>query len=420
MKHSIPVDKLGPAGSLMSEAIQSCVHCGFCLPTCPTYSELAQEMDSPRGRIILMKEALEGKLPTEQVLPYIDRCLGCLACETSCPSGVEYRNLLGPFREKAETESKRSVAEKLKRKALLTILPWPGRFRIAAKVGMLARPFGRLLPDLVRSMLALLPKTLPSGIMLPEVAKPMGTPRARVALLVGCAQQVMDPQINDDTIAVLVRNGVEVLIPRGQTCCGALGWHVGAGEHARRFARKNLEAFPRDVDAILTNAAGCGSGLKEYPLILKGSAEESASKSFAGKVVDFGEFLDQLGMVTPPRTKGVPRVVYQDACHLRHAQGVTEAPRRLLRAIPGLELLEAEEPDICCGSAGSYNIDQPKIAADLGKRKVSNLLKTKPDWIVSGNIGCIMQVRSCMNGSGQTHQVVHLAGLLRRAYEEDL
>ena len=174
------------------------------------------------------------------------------------------------------------------------------------------------------------------------------------------------------------------------------------------------------MDAILTNAAGCGSGLKEYPLILKGSAEESSAKSFAGKVVDFSEFLDQLGLETPPRTKGVPRVVYQDACHLRHAQGVTEAPRRLLQAIPGVELLEAEEPDICCGSAGSYNIDQPKIAVNLGKRKVSNLLQTKPDWIVSGNIGCIMQVRSCMNGSGQTPQVIHLAGLLRRAYEEEL
>jgi glycolate oxidase iron-sulfur subunit len=170
----------------------------------------------------------------------------------------------------------------------------------------------------------------------------------------------------------------------------------------------------------LTNAAGCGSGLKEYPLILKGSAEESAAKSFAGKVVDFNEFLDQLGMVTPPRTKGVPRVVYQDACHLRHAQGVAEAPRRLLRAIPGVELLEAEESDICCGSAGSYNIDQPKIARALGKRKVSDLMKTKPDWIASGNIGCIMQVRSWMNSFDQAPQVIHLAGLLRRAYEEEL
>ena len=420
MKHCIPIEQLGPAGSLMSEAIQSCVHCGFCLPTCPTYSELGQEMDSPRGRIILMKEALEGKLPTEEVMPYINRCLGCLACETSCPSGVEYGNLLGPFREKAETESKQSVAKKLKRKALLTILPWSGRFRIAVIIGMLAKPYRRFLPDLARSMLALLPKTIPTAIKLPEVAKPKGPTRARVGLLVGCVQQVMEPQINDDTIAVLVRNGVEVVIPRGQTCCGALSWHVGAGKHARSFARKNLATFPDDLDAIVTNAAGCGSGLKEYPLMLKGLAEESAAKSFAGKVVDISEFLDRLGLEVPPRTKGAPRIVYQDACHLRHAQGVAETPRRLLRSIPGVKLLEAKEPDICCGSAGSYNIDQPKIAADLGKRKVGNLLKVEPDWVVSGNIGCIMQVRSCMNDSDYAPKVIHLAGLLRRAYEGQL
>ncbi len=420
MKHNIPAEKLGPAGTLMAEAIQACVHCGFCLPTCPTYGELGQEMDTPRGRIILMKEALEGSLPTDRALPHMDRCLGCLACETSCPSGVEYRNLLGPFREKSEAERRRSVWEKLSRKILLTSLPFPSRFRWAARLGLLARPFAKMLPKMLRPMMELLPDKLPRAVALPEVSSPQGVPRSRVALLAGCAQQVIDPGINLDTIAVLVRNGVEVVIPKTQVCCGALGWHAGAGEHARKLARENLKTFPEDVDAIVTNAAGCGSGLREYPLMMKGLPEEGPAKHFASKVVDLSEFLDKLGFEKPPSAKGCPRIVYQDACHLRHAQGVVDAPRRLLRAISGIELVEAAEPEICCGSAGSYNIDQPRIAASLGKRKAGNLLDTKADWIVSGNIGCITQLRACLSGDEPFPPVTHLASLLRRAYEGKL
>ncbi|SVD92698.1 uncharacterized protein METZ01_LOCUS445552, partial [marine metagenome] len=258
----VPAEKLGPTGHLMAEAVQACVHCGFCLPTCPTYGELGQEMDTPRGRILLMKEVLEGGLSLERALPHVDRCLGCLACETSCPSGVKYRNLLGPFREKAESEHRRGLAERLRRSMLLATLPHPRHFRRAVRLGLLVRPMRRFLPKALRTMLDLLPRRLPRADPLPVHSPALGKRRARVALLAGCAQQVIDPEINADTLAVLVRNGVEVEVPQRQGCCGALGWHIGAGERARRHARVNLEAFPDDVDAIVTNAAGCGSGLK--------------------------------------------------------------------------------------------------------------------------------------------------------------
>lgn len=421
MKHALPVERLGPAGPAMAEAVQACVHCGFCLPTCPTYGELGQEMDTPRGRIMLMKEALEERLPLDEAMPYVDKCLGCLACETSCPSGVEYRNLLGPFRERAESRRKRGLVERWRRRLLLATLPEPGRFRVALALGLLARRFGRLMPSKVRAMLDLLPEALPARKPLPPVTSPEGKPRARVAMLAGCAQQVIEPEINHDVLAVLSRNGVEVIIPEEQTCCGALGWHVGAGDHARKLARANLKAFPRDVDAVLTNAAGCGSGLLEYPLVLKGEPEEEEAKRFAGMVMDWTVFLDGLGFEEPPEVKGALRVAYQDACHLRHAQGVTEPPRRLLRAVPGVELVEPTEPDLCCGSAGSYNLDQPEVAEGLGRRKIRDLLGTRAEWVVSGNIGCLMQLRSCMRKEvNEGPKVMHLGGFMRRAYEGEL
>ena len=421
MKHALPVERLGPVGPEMAEAVQACVHCGFCLPTCPTYVELGQEMDTPRGRILLMKETLEGQLPLEKALPYVDKCLGCLACETSCPSGVEYRNLIGPFRERAEQTRKRGPVKRLRRQLLLLTLPKPGRFRVALVLGLLARKFGRLMPSGFRAMLDLLPESLPVKRPLPKVTSPEGKPRARVAMLAGCAQQVLEPEINHDVLAVLLRNGVEVIVPEGQGCCGALGWHGGVGDHARALARTNLKAFPRDVDAVLTNAAGCGSGLLEYPLVFKGEREEDEAKRFAGMVMDWTLFLDELGFEEPPKLKGALRVAYQDACHLRHAQGVTEAPRRLLRSVSGVELVEPAEPDLCCGSAGSYNLDHPEVAQGLGRRKVKDLLATGADWIVSGNVGCLTQVRASMKKESTVGpRVTHLAGFMRRAYAGSL
>ena len=421
MRHNICTDALGPAGVLMGDALQACVHCGFCLPTCPTYKELNQEMDSPRGRIILMKEVLEGDLSLESALPHIDRCLGCMACETSCPSGVEYGNLLGPFREMVQKQRKRKLGEKLRRKLLLMLLPFPRRFRLAVKLGLMARRLENLLPKGLRPMISLLPASLAKTTKLPSVISPKGKPRARVALLTGCAQQVLDPSINQDAVDVLVRNGVEVLVPPDQTCCGALGWHVGEGDGARAFARKNLSVFKENVDAIVTTAAGCGSGLKEYPLLMKGRPEEGDARNFSSKVMDFSEFLCKVGLVeTPPPTKILKRVVYQDACHLLHAQGVSTSPRKLIQSISGLELLEVKEAEICCGSAGTYNMDQPEIAKDLGKRKVLNLLGANPNWIVSSNIGCITQMKLHLQNRQDSPPTIHLANLLRMAYERKL
>ncbi len=400
----------------MAEAVQTCVHCGFCLPACPTYAVLGQEMDSPRGRIVLMKSVLEGDLPLEAALPHVDRCLGCLGCETACPSGVRYRELISPFRQKAQEERRRSAAETLRRTALLQLLPYPSRFRWAARLGGIAKPFRALMPKSVRPMLDLLPDTLPPADMLPALVPAQGIRRARVALLAGCAQQVLAPQINRATLLVLAKNGVEVVIPHRQVCCGALAWHVGAGDAAREFARKNLAAFPRDVDAVLTNAAGCGSGLHEYPLMLRGHPEEAAAGEFAHKVQDVCAFLDALGLSAPipePDRKWV--VAYHDACHLSHAQGVRAAPRNLLRSIPGLELREISDGDICCGSAGSYNVDQPAIAAELGRRKVVRILETGADFLVSGNIGCLTQIATHLRSAPRCIEVLHTVELLARA-----
>jgi len=298
----------------MAEAVASCVHCGFCLPACPTYLALGEEMDSPRGRILLMKGALEGELSQEEVLPHVDRCLGCLACVTACPSGVEYGELLTPFREMTEKGRSRSPMEELTRTLTNQTLPYPGRFRAAAVLGRLTRIFKPFLPAALRTMLDLLPEKLPP----------------RVALLSGCVQQVLTPGINRATVDVLTSNGVEVVIPPRQGCCGALSMHTGAADQARALARRNFEAFNlSEVDAVVTNAAGCGSGMHEYPLLFAGEAEEQAARNFADKVQDVTVFLDALGIQPPPALPAPMTVAYHDACHLAHAQGVTDAPRRL-------------------------------------------------------------------------------------------
>ncbi|HEY6229586.1 MAG TPA: heterodisulfide reductase-related iron-sulfur binding cluster, partial [Verrucomicrobiae bacterium] len=261
MQHSIQPEKHGQLGEPMAHAVQSCVHCGFCLAACPTYSELGQEMDTPRGRIILMKQVLEGNLPWENAKPHIDRCLGCLACEPACPSGVPYRDLISPFRTVAQAHFKRSAGEKLRRFLASQTIPYPRRFRAAAFAGGLAKKLRPLVPSVLRPMIDLVPSSVPRPHRLPRVSPAVGERRGRVALLAGCAQQVLDPDINIATIEVLTRNGVEVVVPAEQGCCGGLAWHTGDLEAARSFARKNLEAFPTDVDAIITNAAGCGSAM---------------------------------------------------------------------------------------------------------------------------------------------------------------
>jgi glycolate oxidase iron-sulfur subunit len=416
MQHIIAGADLGPQGPAMVAAIEKCVHCGFCLATCPTYKVLGEEMDSPRGRIYLMKSALEGELSVQETLPYIDRCLGCMACVTACPSGVEYGNLLAPFRALAERQRSRSLEDTTTRILVNQTLPYADRFRLAAMGGNLAKPIKGALPAKLGAMLDLLPTDVPSGAPLPEVIPAQGERRARVALLAGCVQQVLSPTINQATIAVLTQNGVEVVIPRGQGCCGSLALHTGAAAQARSLARHNLAIFPDDVDAIVTNAAGCGSGMHEYGLLFAGTAWEDRARAFSTRVQDISVFLDALGL-HPPRGLAAPRTVaYHDACHLAHAQRVTQPPRRLLAQIANLKLVEIPEAELCCGSAGTYNLEQPELAFQIGRRKAENILSTGATEIVTGNIGCMTQIRTHLAGLGKPLPVRHTVELLAEAY----
>lgn len=416
MQHEIPVDKIGPNGAVMAGAVSACVHCGFCLAACPTYKVLGEEMDSPRGRIILMKNVLEGGFSAQDAAPYIDRCLGCLGCVTACPSGVQYGELLTAYRAFTENQRERPAIDTLARKLTKETLPHPGRFRAAATAGKLAAPFKGAMPGPLSAMLSLLPKEMPKGEPLPDKMEAAGKRRARVALLTGCVQSVLTPQTNWATLRVLVANGVEVVIPQGQGCCGALGMHTGDAAGARELAEANLKAFSLDVDAIVSNAAGCGSTMKEYELLFRGTRFEEKAHAFAAKVKDISEFLDALGLVTPQGLPEPVKVAYHDACHLAHAQGIVAAPRRLLKAIPNLTLVEIPEGELCCGSAGTYNIEQPAIANMLGERKVRNVLKTDAEVVATGNIGCLIQLRTHLANAGTPLPVVHTMELLDAAY----
>jgi glycolate oxidase iron-sulfur subunit len=411
MQHDIPKEKIGPMAEPMADAIESCVHCGFCLPTCPTYVVTGEEMNSPRGRILLMKNVLEGNMPLEEATPYLDPCLGCVACVTACPSGVQYGDLITPFRMKAENERERDWFDNTLRRFVLETLPYPGRFRAAATLGQVAKPFKKLLPQRMAGMLELLPESVPKAQPLPEVYPAEGERRARVALLAGCAQQVLAPDINWATLRVLAKNGVEVVIPKEQGCCGALAAHTGVAWQSKQFAKHNLTAFPKDVDAILTNAAGCGSGMHEYPLWLKGEPEEEDAKLFSKRVKDVSVFLSELGFKAPKPLRKPLRVAYHDACHLAHAQGVTLQPRQLLKQIESLTLLEIVDGELCCGSAGTYNLEHPTIAKELGTRKAKNIADTGAQAVATGNIGCLTQLQTYLEVP-----VYHTMQLIDKAY----
>lgn len=416
MLHAIPTDQLGPLGEPMAKAVSACVHCGFCLAACPTYHELGQEMDTPRGRIVLMKEVLEGKMSFEAAQPHVDRCLGCLACEPACPSGVPYRDLISPFRALAAQKTSRGLLERLRRFLAAQAVPFPSRFRLAAMLGRIGRFLP--MPKALKPMLELIPDELPPAQTWEARYAAQGEKRAQVALLLGCAQQVLDPDINTATIEVLTRNGVEVVIPRGQGCCGGLAWHTGDLDAARSFARRNLDAFPDDVDAILTNAAGCGSAMHEYHLVLRGTPDEARAESFRHRVMDVSVFLAKLGLREPLREMKL-KAAYHDACHLSNAQNVRRQPRDLLKAIPGLQLLEIADAHLCCGSAGSYNMDQPEIAASLGEQKAKHIIATGAEVVVTGNIGCMTQVRLHLKKLGSPIQVKHTMQVLRDALSEE-
>lgn len=413
MQHAITPETHGPLGEPMAHAIQTCVHCGFCLAACPTYQELGQEMDTPRGRIILMKQVLEGALDWSNAQPHIDRCLGCLACEPACPSGVPYRDLISPFRALAQPHFKRPLPQRLQRWLASQTVPYPNRFRVAAWMARLGQAFHPLVPRFLRPMLDLVPPELPPAQTWPAVSFAQGERRARVALLTGCAQQVLDPDINTATIEVLTRQGVEVVIPPLQGCCGGLAWHTGNLEAARAFARQNLNAFPADVDAILTNAAGCGSAMHEYHLVLRGTPDEPRAEAFRHRVVDVSVFLARLGLRDLPPSAKPQRIAYHDACHLANAQNVRSEPRRLLRSIPGVELLELAQSHLCCGSAGTYNMDQPEIASSLGEQKARAVIATGAETVASGNIGCLTQLSVHLRKLGSPIRVRHTMQVLR-------
>ena len=421
MQHKIAPDSSGPLTAPMADAVSKCVHCGFCLAACPTYQELGQEADSPRGRIVIMKEVLEGTLTVADAEPHVDACLGCLACEPACPSGVPSRDLISSFRATTHPQRKRGMGEKLRRKLVSATIPHPGRFQLAAMSGRLAKPLAPFLPKSLRPMLELIPnESLPPLVVYPPVISPEDgiKKRARVALVLGCAQQVLDPDINDATVEVLTRNGVEVVIPKTQGCCGALSWHVGDLPAAQKFAINNLSAFPADIDAVITNAAGCGSGIHEYPLILKGTSAEAAAQAFAERTCDISVFLSRLGDLAPfPDSGQTHRIAYHDACHLANAQGVTAEPRDLLKKIPGVELVEIPDGGTCCGSAGTYNIDQPDIAKSLGQAKARAIESVTPDLIATGNIGCLTQLKTHLDNAVPAR---HTIQILRDAYRNDL
>jgi len=374
-------------------------------------------MDSPRGRIFLMKEVLEGKVELERALPYVDRCLGCLGCVTACPSGVEYGDLITPFRAFAEENRHRSLYDRFLRWFVLSTLPYPGRFKFGVRMGSLFRPFQRFVPGRLGEMMNLLPEKLSPLPPLPEHVPAEGNRRARVALLAGCAQQILAPEINWATVRVLAKNGVEVVVPKSQGCCGALAAHTGAAHQARTFARHNLKAFPKDVDAIVTNAAGCGSGVHEYGLWLKGTPEEAEANQFAHRSKDVAKFLADLGLVAAAKFKKPTSVAYHDACHLSNAQKVRSEPRRLLQSIENIILKEVPEGDICCGSAGTYNIEQPDIAARLGRRKAEAIFSTGAQAVATGNIGCMTQIRTHLGLLEQPIPVYHTMEILDRAYQ---
>lgn len=406
----------------MAKAVAGCVHCGFCLPVCPTYQTLGEEMDSPRGRIFLMKEVLEGALSASDAAPFVDRCLGCLACVTACPSGVEYGSLLTPYRAKVEDQLPRSWSARTFRRIVLDTLMNPGRLRMAlafAGLGRLVRP---LLPRPLGSMVDLSATSATSASAdvssMPTVVLAQGTRRACVALLQGCAQQVLAPRITAAAARVLSANGVEVHLLPPSACCGALAAHAGRMDMGRPRARQLLDHLRPEsaYDTILTTTAGCGSAIHEYPLWFAGTPDAARASALAAATMDVSVFLDRLGLVTPlmlPPT----RVAYHDACHLAHAQGVRREPRTLLAAIRGVTLVPLADSDTCCGSAGIYNLEQPEVAEALGARKAAAIGAAQVDVVATGNIGCMAQMsRHTSVGAGpRPAEVLHTMELLARA-----
>ena len=411
-----------PAIAHSEQILRKCVHCGFCTATCPTYVELGDELDSPRGRIYLIKQMLEGGKPaTKETVKHIDRCLSCLSCMTTCPSGVNYMHLVDHARAHIDRTYTRPMADRMIRQLLMTVLPDPERFRLALRASALGRPFAAMfsaVPGLkpIAAMLALAPSSVPAKTPTcsPGVFAASGTRKGRVALLTGCAQPVLNPGINEATVDLLSRLGVEVVVAKGAGCCGALTHHMGKEEHARSQARANVDAWISEIegeglDAIIINTSGCGTTVKDYAHMLAHDPlyAEKAAK-IASLTRDISEYLTQIGLDGAKAPREL-KVAYHAACSLQHGQKVKTQPKDLLHEA-GFEIVEPAEGHLCCGSAGTYNILQPEIAARLQKRKVNNIEATSPDVIAAGNIGCMTQI-----GIATSIPVVHTVELLNWA-----
>jgi glycolate oxidase iron-sulfur subunit len=408
-----------PDTQASNQILRTCVHCGFCTATCPTFVLLGDELDSPRGRIYLIKDMLEsGKPATEEVVRHVDRCLSCLSCMTTCPSGVHYMHLVDHARKYIEETYDRPWQEKALRRLLAAILPYPTRFRAAVAGARLGRPFAGLIPagamlgKRLRAMLRLAPGALPppSPMQAPQVHRAEGTRRGRVALLTGCAQTVLAPSINAATIRLLNRMGVDVVVAQGQGCCGALNHHMGQHDPAMALASANIAAWTREMegeglDAIVVNASGCGTTVKDYGFMFRDTPLAAKAVAVSALAKDVSEVLLQFGYAPAREQPGIA-VAYHAACSLQHGQKVTAAPKQLL-ARAGFAVREPAEGHLCCGSAGTYNLMQPAIAAQLRDRKLENLRRTGAAVVASGNIGCLTQ----LGGEGGL-PVVHTVELL--------
>ncbi len=407
-----PEQLTDPGIARANEILRSCVHCGFCTATCPTYAVLGDELDSPRGRIYLIKDMLENDRPADaRTAKHLDRCLSCLACMTTCPSGVHYMHLIDHARVHVEKTYKRPLMDRLLRWTLARIIPYPNRFRVALLGAKIAKPLRHLLPDpRLKAMLEMAPKVIPpvSRNDDAQVFPAKGPRKMRVALMTGCAQKALDTDINDATIRLLTRFGCEVVVAKGAGCCGALTHHMGKEAESHRAAAKNIRAWMAEIageglDAIVINTSGCGTTVKDYGHMFRSSEMAEDAVQIAALAKDVSEVLMQLDL---PAGKQDLKVAYHAACSLQHGQQIKTYPKDLLKQV-GFEVVEPRDGHLCCGSAGTYNLLQPEISKNLKARKIKTLSEKTPDVVAAGNIGCMIQL-----GSGMDVPVVHTVELL--------
>jgi glycolate oxidase iron-sulfur subunit len=404
-----------PDTAASEKELRRCVHCGFCTATCPTYVLLGDELDSPRGRIYLIKNMLEAEeAPTADTVKHIDRCLSCLACVTTCPSGVDYTRLIDHGRRRIEETYRRPLFERALRRLLGSVLTRPPLFRAALRAAVPGKRLARLLPGPLKPLLDLAPAAVPraSQVDRPQIFPATAPRRMRAALLSGCAQQVLMPQINEATIRLLTRLGCEVVVARGSGCCGSLVHHLGEEPEALAFARANIDAWEKEreargLDAIVVNASGCGTTVKDYGFMLRTDPAYAEKAARIGALArDVSEVIAALGLLTPSQGEARGRVAYHSACSMQHGQKLHAGPKALLAAA-GFTVLDVPEGHLCCGSAGTYNLLQPELASRLRDRKLANIARVEPDFVAAGNIGCIVQL-----AAGASVPVVHTVELL--------